>query len=147
MKSRIHYTSPKGCSEIIAEAIAREATQPKEPLPPAYMPENVPIMFLGCEEGNGKIDKVMKTFIDTMNSKRVFHVALFTTAPKLTHATADAIKKVLEDNGVKVMDDIFVANGKGGFLKGGKRPTDEDIKNAREWAKKQMEKVLEADRA
>lgn len=143
MKTRVHYTSPKGCSEAVAEAIAREATQPKEPLPPAYMPEGVPLMFLGCEESGGKIDKIMQAFISTMNPGRVAHVALFTTAPKHTHATADAIKKVLEGNGIKVMSEIFVANGKGGFLQGGKQPTEDDLNQARAWAKKQIAAVLE----
>lgn len=142
MKTRVHYTSPKGCAESVAEAIARVATQPKEPLPPAYMPEAVPLMFLGCEESGGKIDKVMQAFISTMNPKRVAHVALFTTAPKHTHATADSIKKVLESNGVKVISDIFVCNGKGGFLQGGKAPTEEDLNQAQKWAKKQIDAVL-----
>ena len=136
MKTRIHYTSPKGSAEAVAEAIAREATQPKEPLPPAYMPEAVPLMFLGCEESNGKIDKVMQAFISTMDTKRVMHVALFTTSPKGTHVTADAIKKVFDDKGIK-----------GGFLQGGKQPTEEDLNKARAWAKKQIELVLDEDRA
>lgn len=147
MKTRIHYTSPKGCAEAVAEAIAREATQPKEPLPPAYMPEAVPLMFLGCEESGGKIDKVMQAFISTMDTKRVSHVALFTTSPKGTHSTADAIKQVFVGKGIKVVGDILVTNGKGGFLQGGKRPTDEDLNKARAWAKKQIEGVLAEDRA
>lgn len=147
MKTRIHYTSPKGCAEAVAEAIARVATQPKEPLPPAYMPESVPLMFLGCEESNGKIDKVMQAFISTMDTKRVSHVALFTAAPKGTHVTADAIKKVFVDKGIKVMDEILVTNGKGGFLQGGKMPTDDDLNKAHAWAQKQIDLVLAEDRA
>ena len=147
MKTRIHYTSPKGSAEAVAEAIAREATQPKEPLPQAYMPEAVPLMFLGCEESNGKIDKVMQAFISTMDTKRVMHVALFTASPKGTHVTADAIKKVFDDKGIKVMSEILVTNGKGGFLQGGKQPTEEDLNKARAWAKKQIELVLDEDRA
>ena len=142
MKTRVHYTSPKGSAEMVAEAIARIATQPKEPLPPAYMPEAVPLMFLGCEESGGKIDKVMQAFISTMDTKRVAHVALFTTSPRGAHATIDAIKQVFVSKGIKVVGDTLITNGKGGFLKGGKQPTDEDLKKAGEWAKKQIDAVL-----
>ena len=142
MKCRVHYTSPKGCAETIAEVIAREAKQPKEPLPPAYMPEAVPLMFLGCEEAGGKIDKVMSAFVNTMDTGRVTHVALFTTAPKLTSKSAEAIKAVLQGKGIKVMSEILIANGKGGLFAGGKLPTNEDLNKAAEWAKKQIEAVL-----
>ena len=35
MKGRVHYVSPKGCAEMVAEAIAREIKIVKEPLLPA----------------------------------------------------------------------------------------------------------------
>ena len=142
MKSRIHFTSPKGCAEEVAEAIAREMRQPKEPLPPAYMPEQCVMMYLGCEESGGKIDKVMNAFISTMDNKRVFNAALFTCSPKGTHATADAIKAVLEGKGIKVMDEILVTNGKGGLFQGGKRPDQADFEKAAKWARAQEAKVI-----
>ena len=56
MKGRLHYVSPKGSAEMVATAIGNEVNMIKEALPPAYMPENVILMFLGCE--GGKADKV-----------------------------------------------------------------------------------------
>ena len=61
MKGRVHYVSPKGCAEMVAEAIAREIKIVKEPLLPAYMPENIILMFLGCE--GTKADKTTMEFI------------------------------------------------------------------------------------
>ena len=119
------YTSPKGSARDIARGPQGAAAAP------AYMPEAVPLMFLGCEKSNGKIDKVMQAFISTMDTKRVMHVALFTASPKGTHVTADAIKKVFDDKGIKVISEILVTNGKGGFLQGGKQPTEEDLNKAR----------------
>ena len=45
------------------------------------------------------------------------------------------------------MSESLVTNGKGGFLQGGKQPTEEDLNKARAWAKKQIELVLDEDRA
>ena len=148
MKTRIHYTSPKGSAEAVAEA-----TAPRGPLSPRsrcrrhICLKRCRSCSWGCEESNGKIDKVMQAFISTMDTKRVMHVALFTASPKGTHVTADAIKKVFDDKGIKVMSEILVTNGKGGFLQGGKQPTEEDLNKARAWAKKQIELVLDEDRA
>jgi len=56
MKGRLHYVSPKGSAELVAAAIGKEVDMIKEALPPAYMPENAILMFLGCE--GTKADKV-----------------------------------------------------------------------------------------
>ena len=141
MKCRVHFTSPKGNAADVAEAIARVAKQPKEALLPAYLPEAVPLMFLGCEESGGKIDKTMKQFLISLDKSRVVHAALFTTSPKGTHATADAIKADLQSKGIIVMDEILVTNGKGGLFQGGKAPTEEDFDKAQKWAQKQIDVV------
>ena len=40
----------------------------------------------------------------------------------------------LKEHGVEVLPKTFVCNGKGGFLAGGKHPTDEDLAAARAFA-------------
>ncbi|MBQ5771107.1 MAG: hypothetical protein IIW08_08025, partial [Clostridia bacterium] len=60
MNIKVYYVSPKGCAEMIADAIAREVRCTKEALMPAYPPENVAMMFIGCE--GSKADKVTLSY-------------------------------------------------------------------------------------
>jgi len=139
MKGRVHYVSPKGCAEMVAESIAREIKIVKEPLLPAYMPENIILMFLGCE-GN-KADKTTMEFINSLNSKRVETAALFCCNPKLSTSAIEQMKKALEDHGVKVLDKPFVCTGKG-FLSG-KAPSDADLQAAAKWAAECVNTVMD----
>ena len=138
MKGRLHYVSPKGSAELIADAIGKEVDLIKEALPPAYMPENVILMFLGCE-GN-KADKVTMEFIKTLNPKRVNNAALFCCNPQKNDAAIQQMKAELTAQGIKVLDSAYVCSGKGGLF-GGKHPTDEEIKGAAKWAAECAKKV------
>ena len=129
MKGRVHYVSPKGSAEMIAEAIARELKVVKEPLPPAYMPESITLMFLGCEGTNA--DKVTLEFIKAMNKNRVANVALFSANPKKSDAAIQQMRKELTDRGVNVLKQSFVCQGKGLF---GKHPSESDIQAAHKFA-------------
>ena len=129
MKARVHYVSPKGSAEMVAEAIARECKCVKEPLLPAYMPENIAIMFLGCE--GGKADKVTMEFISSMSKERVANAALFCCNPKKDPAPIQQMKAALESRGVHVMKQTFVCTGKGLF---GKAPSDADLAEAKKFA-------------
>ncbi len=132
IKGRVHYVSPKGSAEMVAEAIAREMKVVKEPLLPAYMPENIALMFLGCE--GTKADKITMSFISSLNKSRVAHAALFCCNPKKSDAAIQQMAAALKEHGVEVLPKTFVCNGKGGFLAGGKHPTDEDLAAARAFA-------------
>ena len=130
MKGRVHYVSPKGCAEMVAEAIAREIKIVKEPLLPAYMPENIILMFLGCE--GTKADKTTMEFIRSLNVKRVENAALFCCNPKKSTAAIEEMRAALKAQGIKVLDQSFVCTGKG-FLSG-KMPSDADLEAARKFA-------------
>lgn len=138
MKGRLHYVSPKGSAELLADAIGKEVDLIKEALPPAYMPENVILMFLGCE--GGKADKVTMEFIKTLNPKRVNNAALFCCNPQKNDAAIQQMKAELTAQGIKVLDSTYVCSGKGGLF-GGKHPTDEEIKGAAKWAAECAKKV------
>ncbi len=137
IKARVHYVSPKGCAEVVAEAIAREAKVVKEALLPAYLPEGIALMFLGVE--GTKADKVTMEFIKSMNSSRVAYAALFGCNAKLSDAAVQQVKEALVAQGVKVLDKPFICTGKAMF--GGKMPTDEDLKAAAKWAGECIAKV------
>lgn len=131
MKGRLHYVSRKGSAEMLAAAIGSEVNMIKEALPPAYMPENVALMFLGCE--GTKADKITLEFIKTLNPKRVANAALFGCNPGKSDGAIQQMKEALTAQGIKVMDSTYVCSGKGGLF-GGKHPTDEEVKGAAKWA-------------
>lgn len=139
IKCRVHYSSPKGCAEMVSEAIARVAKVPKEALLPAYLPVGVALMFLGCE-GN-KMDKITAEFIMSMNRDRVANVALFGCNAKLSDAAVKQVKDALVKQGVNVLDETFVCTGKAMF--GGKMPTQADLDAATKWAEACIAKVSE----
>ena len=139
MKARVHYVSPKGSAETIAEAIARECKCVKEPLLPAYMPENIAIMFLGCE--GSKADKVTMEFINSMSKERVANAALFCCNPKKDAGPIQQMKAALESRGVHVMNQTFVCTGKGLF---GKAPSEADVEEAKKFAQSVIHELFPA---
>ena len=138
MKARVHYVSPKGAAETIAEVLARECKCVKEPLLPAYMPENVAIMFLGCE--GTKADKTTLEFINSLNKNRVANAALYCCNPKKSDAPIAQMKAALEARGVNVMSQTFVAPCKGMF--GGKNPGEAECAEAKEFAQKVIKELF-----
>lgn len=140
MLRRLHYVSPKGSAEMIAAKIGQETDTIKEALLPAYMPENIALMFLGCE--GTKADKTTLEFIKTLNPKRVATAALFCCNPKKSDNAIAQMKAALTAQGVKVMDSTYVCSGKGGLF-GGKHPTEEELNAAGQWAKACMAKFAE----
>lgn len=127
MKIRVHYVSVKGSASMIAQAIAQAVGAIAEPLLPAYMPENVRLMFLGCE--GAKADKVTLEFIASLNPDRVYYAALFVCG-KDNGAIAQ-MRKALTSRGVKVLDMTLIAPLKRLF---GGGPTEQDLARARQFA-------------
>lgn len=130
MNVKVYYVSPKGCAEIIAEAIARECRCTKEPLMPAYPPEGVAMMFIGCE--GSKADKVTLDFLNSLNTHRVRNAALFSCNPKKDNVAIEQMRGILESKGIHVLKGSMAFPGKG-FLSG-KKPGPEDVEAARNYA-------------
>lgn len=99
----------------------------KEPLLPAYMPENVKLMFLGCE-GN-KADKVTMDFIASLTPNRVANAALFHCGKD--QQALSQMRKALKDKGIQVLDMTLTTPLKGLF---GGGPTQADLERARQFA-------------
>ena len=131
MNVKVYYTSPKGCAAAIAKAIASQAGCQAEALMPAYMPENVRLMFVGCE--GVKPDKATLEFLGSLNSGRVKTAALFVCNPKLDASPIEQMRAVLEDRGIRVLDITAAYPGKG-FLSG-KKPGPNDILAAEAFAR------------
>ncbi len=127
MKPRVYYVSTKGSAEQVARAIARSVKCAQEPLMPAYMPENVPLMFLGCE-GN-RADKVTMDFINALTPNRVMNAALFHCG-KEGHALQQ-MRHALKARGIHVLDITFSAPLKGLLTRG---PEPRDLERAAQFA-------------
>lgn len=134
MNIKVYYVSPKGCAETIADAIAKECGCLKEALMPAYPPENVAMMFIGCE--GGKADKVTMDFVRSLNPSRVKNAALFSCSPKKDNAAIDQMRSALEEKGVRVLKGSMAFPGKG-FM-GGRQPGADDVEAARRYARECM---------
>lgn len=135
MKCRVHYVSPRGSAETIAEAIASDAMCEKEPLLPAYMPEGVQLMFLGCE--GSRADKVTLQYISQMTPARVRHAALFACG----HFPAYAIEQMrtaLIAKGIDVLEDALAVQMKCMLCA---KPKADDILAAHAFAKSCMREV------
>ena len=139
MHLRVHYVSPKGAAEMVAEAISATVNTVKEALPPAYMPEGIALMFLGCE--GTKADKTTMEFIGTLTAKRVKYAALYCCNAKKSDAAIQQMKDALVNSGIKVLDSTFVAPAKALF--GGKNPSEADLQAAAQWAQDCMKQVSE----
>ena len=137
MKAKVYYVSPKESAMKVAEVIASVIKLPKEPLMPAYMPEGVSLMFIGCE-GN-KADKVTTTFINSLNNSRIHNAALFCTNPSKSDAAITEMRNLLTGRGIKVLDKTFVCQGKG-FM--GKHPSSEDLTAARTFAEACVKQIM-----
>ena len=116
MRCKVYYMSQRGSAEAVAEAAASQAGCPVEPLLPAYMPENVDLMFLGCE--GARADKVTLTFIESLNPARVRRAALFHCARTKGEAAAQ-MRAALEARGVAVLEKTHFAPLKNPFGYGG----------------------------
>ena len=136
MNIKVYYVSPKGSATAIAEKISQTCKSTKEALMPAYMPENVSLMFLGCE-GN-KVDKSTLEFINSLNDKRVRHAALYCCNPKKDTAPIEEMKSILESKSIPVVASMAFP-GKG-FMSG-KKPGEADLKAAAEFANDALSKI------
>lgn len=140
MKTWVLYYSKGGNTKKIADAIADELEDvlKSEQIPPAYPPENVALLFLGTGEYAGKPDSKMVEFIRTLNTNRVKNVAVFGTsgAGSSEGKAITAVKTLLKEKGINVVNEAFACKGKYfGFLNR-KKPDDTDIKNAKEYARR-----------
>ncbi|HEY5586554.1 MAG TPA: flavodoxin family protein [Ruminiclostridium sp.] len=141
MKTWVLYYSKGGNTKKVAEAIAKELGVLKpEQVPPAYPPEKVNLLFLGTGIYAGKPDPKMLEFIRMLNSNRVKNVAVFGTNSGQDTAI-DTVKALLKENGINVIEETFSCKGKFFLFFNRKRPDENDIKAAKEFARRAYDSV------
>jgi hypothetical protein len=129
MRSRVYYMSQKGWAEAVAEAVAGAVGCPMESLLPAYMPENLELMFLGCE--GLRADRVTLSFIESLNPSRAKRAALFHCGAGRGEALAQ-MRGALTIRGIAVLEDAFSAPMRGIL---GRGPTPAQLEDARAFAR------------
>lgn len=136
MKTWVLYYSRGGNTKKIADAIAEELGVLKsEQIPPAYPPENVQLLFLGTGVYAGKPDPKMIEFVRTLNTNRVKNAVVFGTNGGQDTAI-EAVKALLKEKGINVINESFSCKGKFFLFFNRKRPDSNDIKSAKEFARR-----------
>jgi len=118
MRCKVYYMSQRGSAEAVAEAVASQAGCAMEPLLPAYMPENVDLMFLGCE--GAQADRMTLQFIESLNPSRVRRAALFQCSSG--GEALSQMREALQARGVAVAPKTYRAPLKNLFGRGGPKP-------------------------
>ncbi|MBR2571734.1 MAG: hypothetical protein IKE30_06345 [Clostridia bacterium] len=127
MRTAVYFLSRKGSSRAVAEAIAKAASCKCEPLLPAYMPDYLDLVFLGCE--GRRADSVTLQFIGSLKPTRVRACALYVCGKENGVALAQ-MRRALNDRGIRVLRQTFVAPCAGLFSKG---PGQADLERAKQF--------------
>ncbi len=130
-KIAVRYYTKTGNTQKLAEAIA-EAVGVKAETVDVPVEQDVDILFLGSSVYAAGVDAHVKTFINSLDS-RVKKVVNFSTAAILS-STYSQVKKLLDEKGVPLDEREFHCKGSFNIIHKGK-PDEQDIKNAREFAK------------
>ena len=134
MKVQSYYSSKAGNSYQIASVIAKENSVKVDQIPPAYQPENERVIFISFESNNS--DSKVEKFLKTLTLAKCKSVA-FAVVGADTKGL-DGYKKIVQDLGIKVHDDVYHVKLAGGLFKKGKI-TEDDLKGALEWSHKIMD--------
>ena len=134
MNIKVVYHSESGSTKKVAEAIAAAVGVSAEPITDDMQIENVDILFVGGFLKAFTLVKPTKQLLKTIDSpNKAKCVAVFSTSASGKGILKYA-KKYINNPAVKVYED-FKCKGKHNKANPD-CPTDEDLKNAREFAKK-----------
>ena len=128
----VRYYTETGNTKKLADAIAGVLDVPAETL-------DVPVahgtgtLFLGASVYAAQIGSNVKEFARSLAGSGVGEVVVFSTSA-LTQRAYPQLKKVFEDEGIRVADENFYCRGSFGPLHKG-RPNADDVEHAVEFAK------------
>ena len=134
----VRYYTKTGNTKRLAEAIADELGVEALPI---SVPVNakVDILFLGNSYYAFNIDPEVSKFVSFLDRKNVGKIINFGSAAMMK-STYKKVRAVAEKNGINVSDDEFHCKGEFKGLNKG-RPNEDDIKSARDFARKIMSKA------
>lgn len=132
MNIAVRYFTRSGNTKKLADAIA-EAVGVTAYDVSVRLPEKVDVLFLGSSVYGGGVDEAVKAFIEE-NAEKIGKIVNFSTAA-LVRSTYKQVKKLAENNGVKIDESEFHCRGEFMIAHRG-RPNNEDLQNAAIFAKK-----------
>lgn len=133
MSTAVRYYTKSGNTEKLAKAIAEEAgceaLDLSSPVPPG-----TDVLFFGASVYAFSLDEKVKSYIEGIDAGDAALVVPFSTSA-LVGSQYKKIKKLFAARGIKAAPEGFHCRGEfNGTNKG--RPNEEDLVNAREFAKK-----------
>lgn len=140
MKIKVMYHTQTGNTRIIAEAIAKTIGAPVKLISGDDALEATDFLFIGDGLYAGTVNRKTKKFIATLDSTKVKKAAVFATYGGQKKAAA-VLKKLLQKQGIAVAEETFECKGKAWYILNRKHPDAQDIKGAKEFAKRVVERV------
>lgn len=136
MNIKVIYHSSTGNTAKLANAIAEALNVTAEPLgeEPLAFSAPVDLLFIGDGVYFGKANKRTIAFINRLSPDVVKNAAVFATYGGQNKIGMDIVK-LLRDKGIKVISEPFTCKGQAWALINRKRPDENDLKAACEYAK------------
>ena len=136
------YHTLSGNTKKVAEAIAAELGVnaefiSKDQAPP---PEPVDLLFIGDGIYAGKPHKDTISYIERLTPVMVKNAAVFATYGGQA-IIGERIAKLLQDKGLKVLDDPNTCKGKCWFIINRKHPNEDDLDKSRQYARSIAAKI------
>ena len=129
----LHYPE-KGKIATFTKILAEEYGFQADKIPPAYEPTRERILFMGITSGK-TLNDTLARFLRGLSKEKAQNVAVYTDA---SDEAIDAITKIINETGIKLLDVKKVKGSAIPFLTGVKATEADDIKA---WAKDLIEKV------
>ena len=130
MNIAVRYYSRSGNTKKLAEAIASSLAVPAISVDSenAEIKEEVDVLFIGGALYAYGLDKNLKDYLENLDGEKVKRAVVFSTSWLSKHSV-DLIKKGLAKKGIKVEEEYCYCKN---------TPSDDDIKNAEQFAKKMI---------
>ena len=130
MKIKVMYHSSSGNTKKVAEAIASAVGVSAEAITENYtLTEPVDLLFIGDGIYAGKMNKLTKAFISTLDEPLVKNAAVFGTYGGQDKVVT-TIKELLENKGIHICTDTFACKGQAWLIGNRNHPDKADIDNA-----------------
>ncbi len=136
MKIRIVYHSMTGNTRKVADAMAKALNVTAEDVAgDDALSEPVDLLLVGDGVYAGGVSKAMKKFIGSLSGELVKNAAVFGTFGGVEKATAK-MRELLTQKGIKVADEAFSCKGKAWLILNRKHPSEDELRNAGEFARR-----------
>jgi flavodoxin len=135
MNIRVLYHSTTGNTKKVAEAIAKSLGVKAEPIRSAAPVSDADVLFLGDGVYGGTVHKETRQFIETLTPEKVKKAAVFSTYGGQDKSVG-VLLELLKARGIRVSERTFSCRGKAWYFFNRKHPTDRELEEAGEFAKR-----------